>query len=244
MIPAWKEEIIIRSFDVDCKNQMKISSLCSYFQEVAGHHAAHLGLGFEQMRREGLFWVLSRLEISFIRFPEWNDHLTIETWPSGHERLFYRREFLVAKEGGEKLITAVSFWLLININSRRPKILPLPEGIEQHNAGRTVMQVMTEPIPSPTGGETVTIPVQYGDLDLNQHVNNVRYMQWITDLFPVDFHYRHVPVFFRIDFKQEVKANEWVQITKKGDGKDFILEGKESTGQMTCFQAVISFRET
>jgi medium-chain acyl-[acyl-carrier-protein] hydrolase len=244
MKPTWSEEIPIRSFDVDCKNQLKISSLCNYFQEVAGHHAEHLGLGFDHVRQAGLVWVLSRLEIAFIKFPQRGDHMTIETWPTGHERLYYRREFLVTGLDGEKLITAVSFWLLISMQNRRPKILPLPSEIEKQNVGKYVMQAMTESIPLPSTGETTIIPVRYGDLDLNQHVNNVRYVYWVTDLFPVEFHYHHVPVFFRIDFRQEVKANDSVQITKSGNSKDFIFEGKNCTAHTTCFQAVLSFHTT
>jgi len=241
--PVWSEEIVIRSFDIDLKNRLKISSLCNYFQEVAGHHAEHLGLGFHHMRNAGLVWVLSRLEIAFDQFPAWNDHVTIQTWPTGNERLYYRREFLVSDKDGQKLIKAVSFWLLINSQNKRPKILPLPEEVEKQNTKRYVMQAMDETIPSPAPEETTIIPVRYGDLDINQHVNNVSYVYWITDLFPADYHYNHVPAFFRIDFKQEVKNNESVQIIKSRKGNDFIIEGKNCADHKTCFRSFVSFSD-
>jgi len=242
MKPAWKEEITIRSFDVDCKNQLKISSLCSYFQEVAGHHAEHLGFGFEHIRESGLVWVLSRFEMAFSHFPKWDDHVVLETWPAGNERLYYRREFMVTGQNGDLLISAASFWLLIKMQNRRPKLLPLPGEIEKHNAARFAIQVMPSAIPSPEPQDAVVIPVRFSDLDLNHHVNNTRYINWIIDLFPVEFHYHHDPEFFRIDIKQEVKANESVRIIKSGDQNVYTLEGKIIENDATCFQAIVKFR--
>jgi medium-chain acyl-[acyl-carrier-protein] hydrolase len=243
MKPLWKEEITIRSYDVDCKNKLKISSLCNYFQEVAEHHADDLGFGFDHMQQSGLVWVLSRLEITIESYPEWGDQVTLETWPAGNERLYYRREFMVSGPDGKKIIAASYFWLLINIQNRRPKLLPLPDEIEKSNKGRFAVQVMTGAIPVPGTGQNIIIPIRYGDLDMNRHVNNVRYVCWIMDLFPVEYHDNYVIEFFRIDIRQEVKANESVQIIKNGAENEFTLEGKNCNTNTTCCQALLKFRE-
>jgi acyl-ACP thioesterase len=243
MLPVWKEEFIIRSFDIDCQNQIKISNLCSYFQEIAGHHADHLGLGFHQIRRQGLVWVLSRLEISFLMLPKWGDTITIETWPAGNERLFYRREFTV-KLYEQETIRASSFWLLINMETRRPKILPLPEEIEKQNAGKYATEAMSEDIAPVNEGKGIIIPVRYNDLDLNFHVNNIRYVGWLTDMFSVDYFINHIPEFLRIDFKHEVKAGESVEIIKKDTDGIFAFKGKISGTDTTCFKALMRFRKS
>jgi medium-chain acyl-[acyl-carrier-protein] hydrolase len=245
MLPVWKEEITIRSFDVDFRNQLRISSLCSYFQEVAGRHADHMEVGFDHLRQSGLAWVLSRLEISVLVLPEWGDTITIETWPTGNERLYYRREFTVTRGNGERLVSAVSYWLLINIQNRRPKMLPLPAELTEHNANRYALKAMTGDIPSPsaTFAETSLVQVKYGDLDVNLHVNNARYVAWIDDLFPVAFHSRHFLEYLRIDIRQEVKADELVKIVKSGTTLEFIVEGMNNDNQKTCFRAILRFGE-
>lgn len=244
MLPVWKENLVIRSFDVDCNNRLRISSLCSYFQEVAGHHAEHLGVGFHHLRQSGMAWVLSRLEVSFLRMPAWNESVTIETWPTGNERLYYRREFCVMGAAGEDLIRAVSFWLPINLQNRRPKMISLPADVIASNAGRFVMTAMEQDIPflaSAGMAETVTVKVQYGDIDVNQHVNNARYAGWISDFFPVEFHFSNLPQFFRLDIRHEVKANEAVEIMKIDTGEEFLLEGIITDNRKTCFRAVLQF---
>lgn len=243
MLPVWKDEFVIRSYDIDCKNQLRISNLCSYFQEIAGHHAEHLDLGFHQIRHKGLVWVLARIEIRFVKLPQWGDTITIETWPSGNERLFYRREFVV-KHHEKEMIRASSFWLLINMHTHRPKILPLPEEIEKQNTGKYATVVMSEDIPSVNEGEKVIIPVRYNDLDLNFHVNNIRYVAWVTDMFSVDYFLNHVPEFLRIDFKHEVKAGESVEIIKKNTDNTFAFEGKIIGNKATCFKALMRFYES
>lgn len=241
MKPVWKEEIVIRSYDVDCKNQLRIDRICSYFQEVAEHHADDLGVGFDQMQVAGLVWVLSRLEIRFDSFPEWGDAITIETWPSGNERLYYRREFSVIRQDGIKIITASSFWLSINIQNRRPKLFPLPEVVKELE-GSYALEVMTGAIPHPVEEESRIITVQYGDLDLNRHVNNARYVYWITDMFPVEYQDEHAIESFRIDIRQEIKANESVKINKGSSDGTFALEGINIHSQTVCFQARVKYR--
>jgi medium-chain acyl-[acyl-carrier-protein] hydrolase len=240
---VWKEEISIRSYDVDCKNQLRINNLCSFFQDVAEHHASKMNVGFIHMRQAGMVWVLSKLEITFEKMPCWGDTITIETWPVGNERLYYRREFLVTAKNGEKLISATSLWLMINIQSRRPKLMPLHDEADKPNEGRYALESSHEVLPEPSGGDSRIIPVHYGDIDMNLHVNNTRYIYWVTDFFPVDFHIAHVPEYFRIDIKQEVRTGESVTIIKQDTPSGIVFAGKNCASQATCFQALIRYRE-
>lgn len=228
---------------MDFRNDLKISSLCGYFQEIAGVHAGHLGFGIDDIRQEGLVWVLSRLEIVFTGFPKWGESIILETWPSGNERLFYRREFIVSRPTGKKIINAASFWLLINAQTRRPKLQPLPPGIEKANQGKYALMVMKEPISPVFEGESEMIPVRYGDLDLNWHVNNLRYIQWITDQFPVEYHNTHEVVFLRTDFRREVRAHDSLSLTKMAVGDNtYVLEGKVNDSGLICFHSMIKFK--
>jgi hypothetical protein len=40
--PVWREKFQVRSSDIGYHGIMRVSNLCSYFQEVAGRHAEHL----------------------------------------------------------------------------------------------------------------------------------------------------------------------------------------------------------
>lgn len=84
-----EENFKIRTYDVDYKNDIKISSLLNYMQECASNHANELTFGYEYLNNKGLFWVLSRLKLNIYRYPEVNEELKITTWPKGTDKLFH-----------------------------------------------------------------------------------------------------------------------------------------------------------
>ena len=49
--------------------------------------------------------------------------MTLETWPSGIDRLFAIRDFRMVA-GEEVLLRATSEWMVIDVNRRRPVRLP------------------------------------------------------------------------------------------------------------------------
>ncbi|RPH32985.1 acyl-[acyl-carrier-protein] thioesterase, partial [bacterium] len=80
---VWKDDLFVRSYDVDSTGKLKLASLFNYFQETAGKHATHLGAGYEVLRKLGLFWVLSRAKIRIHRLPAWGESIQLTTWPKG-----------------------------------------------------------------------------------------------------------------------------------------------------------------
>lgn len=69
--------------------------------------------------------------------------------------------------------------------------------------------------------------VRYSDLDLNGHVNNTRYLDWIDDLHTPDWHGKHLPKLFQINFKKEIRPGSRVTLKwmDDPDGKKMVTEG-------------------
>jgi acyl-ACP thioesterase len=59
-------------------------------------------------------------------------------------------------------------------------------------------------------------PVRYSDLDLYDHVNNAKYMQWILDSYPEELLRRNEIVLFEINFLAEAKMGDEVAIHTQG----------------------------
>jgi len=83
--PFWREKFQVRSYDIGLNSVMRMSSMCSYFQEVAGRHANHLDVGYHFMQQSGMVWVLSRLYAEIIKMPAWGQDVFFETWPLGNK---------------------------------------------------------------------------------------------------------------------------------------------------------------
>lgn len=242
--PVWREQFAVRSFDIGLNWKMRISSVCSYFQEVAGRHATHLDVGYKFVQESGMVWVLSRLFISIRRLPEWGQEFILETWPMGTERVFFRREYSM-HDGSHDFLKATSYWLLLDLKSRRPRIIPLNEDVIRANAGNYSMPMPAEEFPAVASSAAEVHRVRYSDLDQNRHVNNARYVEWIFDQLDQQVLETTTPSFFAIEYKQEVKAGDSVLLLKdkiQEDPLTFAVEGRLSGTGQVCVRSKITLK--
>jgi medium-chain acyl-[acyl-carrier-protein] hydrolase len=241
--PVWREKFQVRSFDIGLNARMRMSSVCSYLSEVAGKHASHLNLGHQFMQQEGMVWVLSRLFVKIDKMPEWEQDFYAETWPLGCERIFFRRDYKI-DDGQNTLIRATSYWLLIDLKTRKPKTYALNEDVLKANAGKFSMEMPTDGFQAVKADVCMIHPVSYSDLDQNNHVNNARYVEWIFDALDPEVLKNATPSFFSIEYKHEAKAGDTVHLRKtliENERPTFAIEGSLSGSEKICLRSKVIF---
>ena len=185
-IPGNSTDIVftVRSYEAGIENRVALPTLCNYMQEAAGISADRLGWGIRALQHEGLTWMLSRLRVSVARYVPWGASVTVRTWPSGMKgKLIAKRCFVGLDEGGEELFRASSEWLYVDIAAQ--KIARLPETF----AGLVPPGTPDIDLPD-IGGKFAHLPsvdasaevlTRRSDLDFNDHVNNVHYVEWLME---------------------------------------------------------------
>ena len=174
----------VRSYEAGITNHVTLPTLCNYMQEAAGISAARLGWGIQALQAEGLTWMLSRLRVSVTRYVPWGETITVRTWPSGVKgRLIAKRCFLGLDEKGAELFRASSEWLYVDMAAQ--KIAKLPETFAD------LVPAGTPDFELPDiGGKFAHLPsvegradvlTRHSDLDFNDHVNNVHYVEWMLE---------------------------------------------------------------
>ena len=202
----------VRTYETDPFHQVKITTLCDYFQETAGLHATLLGLGMDDLAKENKAWVLSHLYLTLDKYPSSGETVTIETWPIGMQRLFTKRDFLVKNAHGEILCRAASFWLLIDLNTRRPLRFSFPNH-DAPDPRRHALDVSPEKLEiSPSIDPTYHHKIAYSDLDINKHVNNVKYMEWIVNAMMQDTWETLLIKEFHVQFLSEAFPGQEMEI--------------------------------
>lgn len=242
-LPVWSEKFQVRSFDIGLNAIMRMSSVCGYLQEAAGRHANHLSVGHSFMKDTGRVWVLSRLFMDIKNFPSWGQEFIVETWPLGIERIFYRRDYRM-KVGENISINACSYWILLDLKTRRPTVHPIDQTVLNANTGKLAMEMPSEPFENLSPGDYEAYKVQYSDLDQNRHVNNARYVEWIFNQLDQDVLEAKIPTSFAIEYKHEVRSGDTVILQKNRSEKEkltFLVEGKLSGNNQTCFRSRITF---
>jgi acyl-ACP thioesterase len=182
----WQETYHIRSYEVDCHHRLSILAIFNFMQEAASRHAEALGVSIQQLLAENYTWLLSRLKIKIASFPGWQDQINIRTGPSGAQRLFALRDFEIQNKENKVLAAAVSAWLVLDVKKRRPvRIGPFVERLKPLE-GEHILPDTLDKLP---GLEFRThkkkFVVRYRDLDINQHVNNASFVEWLLESIPI-----------------------------------------------------------
>lgn len=216
---VYSSEYQVYTHDADAGGNASVGALCRYLQDIAAMHAERIGYGMQEMRERASLWVLSRLEIEIDRIPRWRERVKVETWPSGTDRLFALRDWVVYGEDGEPAARATSAWVVLSSERRTPeRVESIAERIDAVTSRRAIDH--TAPKVSPFEGTDWSrgISAGYSDTDLNGHINNVRYIEWLLDTLPPELRRTHHLSKLAVNFVGEGRAGELMDLRSAEDG--------------------------
>jgi medium-chain acyl-[acyl-carrier-protein] hydrolase len=174
----------IRSYEVNAGGRLSIPSIFNLLQDAASSHALKLGVSVPQLLASNYTWVLSRIFLKMNRYPGWGDTIQVHTWPSGIQRVFALRDFDIRQEDCT-IGACVSAWIIIDAANRHP-IRPTSFARQLNPVDR--QHVLAYPLGKLPLLKTPRIAkqfsVRYRDLDINQHVNNACYIEWLLECIP------------------------------------------------------------
>ena len=181
------DQFRVRINEADATGFATVQTVGNWLQEVASDNAHELGWAREQLQARRLFWALTGLRLTLARYPRWRETVAVTTWPSGADRLFAWRDFELADTAGAPLGAATSAWLLGNEDTRKP-IRMLPEIAAAAVARpRALIHDFREKLAPPERAEHERrFHVRRSDLDVNGHVNNVTFIEWVVESVPPD----------------------------------------------------------
>lgn len=216
---------LVHSYEVDFNQQLSVPALFNYLQDVAWVHAEQLGYGYEQLLRDRMFWVLSRVEVRIERMPRWNEYITIVTWPKRPEGIQAVRDFEIYDSNGDAIISATTSWIVLNADTRRP--VRLTEWYTNFDhATRSALDHIAGKIPKSTGelirSELVKVPV--GSVDMNGHVNNVAYISWAYNMHDREHYLSNFPATVIVNFNREALYNDMLDLSLFAGSERSIVE--------------------
>lgn len=171
----------VGSFQVLPDGNISLTSLSDFLQEIAWRHADSADFG-RSLSDLNLMWVLSRLDIKMQKAPKWGEEIHVFTAGRGADKLFAFREFLILDVNKEVLVSAMSSWLLLNTETKRPQRVEtaLPVYLFDPN-----QKPDWQPEKIKIEGKEIyseLLKVRYSDIDLNDHVNNTSFVRWVENI--------------------------------------------------------------
>lgn len=235
----FKKEINLRTSDFDCYCHLTPSAILDLFQEVAGHHAETLGLGFDALNEKNLLWVIVKVKFEVFSHPLMHSTVTLKTWPLPPTRIGFQREYLIEDADGNTLIKGTSDWVVIDSVERKfvPSGNIYPEGFD-FCTDRCFDEKTSKIKDFDAQSEGTTIMPQFSDLDMNGHVNNIRYANFVLNTINPDKN--EIIKTFQTDYIHEVLSDVPLIIYYNRDGNEVISKGINSDGEH-MFRTKITF---
>lgn len=206
-----KETYRIRNYESDSRGYLSLYALANFFQDIADRHAIELGVGMPALAEVGLSWVLHRMKINIVRWPKIAEVITIETHPSGLERVFVFRDFRVYDQSGSTIISASSTWLVFDTQKRTlttpashfPAIFEPYKNFSFLPRSNQKLEFLQSESPIKK-----IVQARNNEIDTNAHINNSVYFQWLLEPFTIDFLDTHVCNAVEIQFRKECQLED------------------------------------
>jgi acyl-ACP thioesterase len=239
-------------FHCDFGGRLFMGHLGNHMLNAADFHSSDRGFGMKYLMTIKRSWVLSRLAIEMTEMPEMYTRFNVETWVESAMRYFTSRNFAVVgtspdpSKGGKKVYGyGRSIWAMIDTESRQPTdILAIDNGainqwIEKDKAcpiekgGRVKIG---------DGAELVrTIDTFYNDVDINGHINSVKYIEHVLDLWDLEWYRSHRVKRFEIAYVAEAHAGDRLSFYREqvvGDSYNVRIVRQDG---MECCRCKVTF---
>lgn len=195
VIKVGKYQFLAEPFHCDYSNRLFMGHLGNHLLNAADFHSTERGFGMNRLMKQNRTWVLSRLAIEIIQMPIAYDKFYVETWVENAVRFFTSRNFSILNADGSPYGYAKSVWAMIDTKTRQPvDIFCVNNGAISNYIDKNYLC----PIASPSrvkltdkAQRVFDLKTGYNDVDINGHINSVKYIEHILDIFPVDWYKTH-----------------------------------------------------
>lgn len=211
-------EFLSEPFHCDFSNRLFMGHLGNHLLNAADFHSNDRGYGMNYLMPRHKTWVLSRLAIEMTEMPKSYDKFYVETWVESAMKYFTSRDFKICNDE-EVYGYGKSVWAMIDTDTRQPvDIFSINDGLikEYIEAEKSCPIAASSRVKMSHEAKLVrSIDTYYNDVDINGHINSVKYIEHVLDLFDLDYYKTHFLQRFEIAYVAE---------SHQGDKLNFYLE--------------------
>ena len=229
-------------FDMaDMNGHIKIPDVILLSLQVSGMQSIELGVSDKTILEDyNLVWIITEYDIEVVRLPRFAEEITIETEALSYNRLFCYRRFTIYDEAGQDLIHMMATFVLMDRDSRKVQaveseiVAPYQSEFDKKLIRGPKYANLEAPI-------SKDYHVRFYDLDMNGHVNNSKYLDWIFEVMGADFLTQYIPKKINLKYVKEVRPGGVITSAVERTG----LESKHeiTSDGATNAQAIITWQE-
>lgn len=242
MQKVGRYEFVIDAYLTDFRGKATLPMIGGFMLQVATKHAEERGFGYSFMTSQQRAWVLSRMVIEMFEYPQNDTVFVVKTWVASVNRLFTERYFAFEDAEGKELGFAKSLWASIDMETRKPTNVLELQGLVDFVSTEKVCPIegMSKiPLLKDNFETAGGFEVRYSDVDINRHLNSMKYIEHFVDVFDIDMFRDKDINRIEANYVSEGRYGTKIDILKREEADSvFILEMKDGDSSI-CSTRVI-----
>lgn len=228
---SYKIDYNVKYSEVDSNYLMRLDHIVTHFQDITGLHSNEMEIdGKTLLEKSNAFWVLTKLKMRIHRFPEFEETVQIETWPTTVKGVRFGRDYNISKDG-VPLISCISEWCTIDCDTKKPRRVDtihyphsMPHRQDRSDAGEILR--LRENVSKENVNHIHCC--SFVDIDTNKHTNNIAYLRMILNCFsPSEFGEINICE-LQVSFLSQTFYGDEITAYKKLTDYGFYIEGQKS----------------
>ncbi|KAK7353803.1 hypothetical protein VNO80_19255 [Phaseolus coccineus] len=221
---VYMQNFSVRSYEIGPDKTLSLETLTNFLMETSINHFSNCGLSQNsfgatpEMDLRKLTWVVSRFQVQVQRYSKWGDEIEVETWIDVVGKNGTRRDWIIRDRCTKQIIAkATSLWVIMNRETRR--LSKMPEAVRQEivpfyfnrfaiateEMDHQKIQKLTD---ATAEGILFGVTPGWNDMDVNQHVNNAKYIRWISESVPREILEDYKMSSMTLEFRRECTQSD------------------------------------
>ena len=190
--------------------KMRLGAILKAFEATGCRHSDTVGDNILNDTKEGKAWIMTDWFVEIDQFPKVDQNIISRTWVEPIKQiLFSNRDFEIEADG-KVCARCVGRYVIVDLATGRPQKIG-PEFADQYHPEDRQAIAMDKPprlVTPEAFTNEVAINVRRSDIDYNDHVHNLTYLDYAFEALPHEVYKNYDFKGFRVTYKQAVKPHE------------------------------------
>lgn len=216
MVKTYEKKYEITYGEVDGRKDCRITSMMSFFSDCCLSQEEANSMNYVSEESDNT-WVFFDYDIVMNRYPRYREKIKVRTYVEALRKFYSTRIFEAYDMDGIMVSKASVLAFCINKNTRRPARIS-DEEYEVHGVSKESSKLLRDKLKFEKFEEydvEKNFEIRYLDIDLNMHVSNIKYIEWVLETVPVDIVLNYRMKRIKIKFEKEITYGHNVNIKSK-----------------------------